>query len=82
MHTEKPYFVKKPWKLLFEYDLDVCEDANITMIGYDTPLFKNVPVTFFVQVFKHYFGMEMRPEDLMFYYEGYLAKFNSSIYDT
>ena len=80
VHTEKPYFVKKPWILDKTFDLDITEDAIIKMAGYDTPVFKNVPVMFFAQVFKNYFGMELRDEDMMFYYEGCLAYFAKGIY--
>ena len=80
VHKEKPYFVKKPWVLGKSYDLDISDDAIITMEGYDTPVFKNIPSMFFAQVFKNYFGMELRKEDLMFYYEGCLAHFDKGIY--
>ena len=42
--------------------------------------FKNIPTVFFPQVFKNYFGGELHENDLMFYYEGYRAKFIKKIY--
>jgi len=37
--------------------------------------FKSTPVVYFAQVYKNYFNMELTDYDLMFYYEGNIAKF-------
>jgi len=37
--------------------------------------FKNIPVVYFAQIYKNYFNMELTDYDLMFYYEGNVAKF-------
>jgi hypothetical protein len=37
--------------------------------------FKNVPSTFFAQVYKKYFNMPIEPMDKVFMYEGKLAQF-------
>jgi hypothetical protein len=42
--------------------------------------FKNVPSYFFAQVYKKAFQLEVQEYDLMFYYEGLLAKFQENLF--
>lgn len=42
--------------------------------------FKNIPSQFFPQVFKKYKKLEVNDYDLMFYHDGYLAKFKETIF--
>jgi len=42
--------------------------------------FKGIPSNLFMQVFKHYTGGEVTEYDMMFYYEGRLAKFEETVF--
>ena len=42
--------------------------------------FKNIPTIFLPQVFKHYFDLPLRDDDLVFFHEGQKAKFLEPIY--
>ena len=43
--------------------------------------FKKAPSIFFAQIYKKYYGMELCDNDLMFYHEGYMAKFQEPLFD-
>lgn len=42
--------------------------------------FKQCPIQFFAQIYKHHFGMELNSLDMSFYYEGMLAEFKEPIF--
>ena len=43
--------------------------------GDGTRDFKNIPKDIFAQVYKKYYGMEVLPQDMVFFYNGKLAAF-------
>lgn len=53
---------------------------TITMDGEKKIEFKNVPSYFFAQVYKKAYELEIHEYDLMFYYEGFLAKFQENLF--
>ena len=42
--------------------------------------FKKAPSIFFPQIYKKYYGMELNDNDLMFYHERFMAKFQETIF--
>jgi len=42
--------------------------------------FKGVPSLIFMQVYKHYYGLPLHPNDLVFYHEGFLAEFKETVF--
>ena len=56
------------------------KDFFVNELENGTAEFKKVPSIFFAQVYKKYRGLELCDSDLMFYHEGYMAKFQETIF--
>lgn len=56
------------------------KDFYVKELSNGTKTFKKVPVVYFAQAFKKYFGYEIEDRDLLFVYEGRMAKLLESIF--